>query len=534
MSDAVRVIDSHTELAPASVTPDQHHPQSHVHNGADSSGVVAHSALSGIGANDHHARAHDHSNALDGTALTPVSVAASGAIAVGSYYAGVEIADPAAPAANNGRLYWRDSGGVTQLVAQFPTGAIIPLATEGIGTPVPTQIVNGSGSVSVSAPGAITLTPTAGQNATLANGQLLLPDGTAALPSLRLTTFNTGIYATSADIGFSRAGTSMGGISGSGLTGVALFLGPSPNPFASADVQLHRDGAASTLAQRNATNPQTLRLYSTYTDASNYERLRIGAQAAGNYLITPEAAGTGVVRNVQIGAGQLLLPNGTVAAPALAWSSQVNTGRHGGTYYIVDGILGVERTYLDANGITVGATEGYRWGATVYAPDIWLTRDAADTLAQRRGTNAQTLRLYNTYTDASNYERARFAWSSNQLIIGQEKAGTGASRIIRIISQDAVYLEMSGGTNTWFFGADGHLNPGSNASFDIGASARQIRNLYQWGTGRAYMSAPATAPTDGNIAAQQMSWWVDETGHLLTFRVRYGAGTYRTGTVALV
>lgn len=43
----------------------------------------------------------------------------------------LEQADPAAPAANVGRLYARDDGGgKTQIVARFPTGAVQVIATE--------------------------------------------------------------------------------------------------------------------------------------------------------------------------------------------------------------------------------------------------------------------------------------------------------------------------------------------------------------------------------------------------------------------
>ena len=38
-------------------------------------------------------------------------------------------------------------------------------------------------------------------------------------------------------------------------------------------------------------------------------------------------------------------------------------------------------------------------------PDVVLKRDAANTPALRNGANAQTFNIYNTYTDASNYER---------------------------------------------------------------------------------------------------------------------------------
>jgi hypothetical protein len=61
-----------------------------------------------------------------------------------------------------------------------------------------------------------------------------------------------------------------------------------------------------------------------------------------------------------------------------------------------------------------------------------LFSDDAGIVAQRNGTNAQTYRLYNTYTDASNYERGFFQWNSNVLEIGAEGAGTGSEKPVRI------------------------------------------------------------------------------------------------------
>lgn len=63
--------------------------------------------------------------------------------------------------------------------------------------------------------------------------------------------------------------------------------------------------------------------------------------------------------------------------------------------------------------------------------DVRLYRDAADTFAQRRTTNAQTLRVYGTYTDDSNYERlailpgAASGWQQ----IAAQTAGTGTDNI---------------------------------------------------------------------------------------------------------
>jgi hypothetical protein len=55
---------------------------------------------------------------------TPITLSASG------YVEFLERSDPAAPSSNNGRLYVRDTGGKTQLVVRFPTGAIQVIATE--------------------------------------------------------------------------------------------------------------------------------------------------------------------------------------------------------------------------------------------------------------------------------------------------------------------------------------------------------------------------------------------------------------------
>jgi hypothetical protein len=64
--------------------------------------------------------------------------------------------------------------------------------------------------------------------------------------------------------------------------------------------------------------------------------------------------------------------------------------------------------------------------------DTQLWRDSASVIGQRFGTNAQTFRVYNTYTDASNYERGFLRWSSNVFEVGPEAAGTGAARPMRI------------------------------------------------------------------------------------------------------
>jgi len=58
--------------------------------------------------------------------------------------------------------------------------------------------------------------------------------------------------------------------------------------------------ANNILAQRNSTNAQAFKLYRTFTDASNYERLGFLATNTTRYTITSENAGTGSARSLEV------------------------------------------------------------------------------------------------------------------------------------------------------------------------------------------------------------------------------------------
>lgn len=335
-----------------------------------------------------------------------------------------------------------------------------------------------------------------------------------------------------------------------------------------ADLVLLKE-ATQTLAQRNGTNAQAYRLYNTYTDASNYERLAI--QWSGNTInIGPEAAGTGIQRQLAHPLGTVLVDsplsitqtwNGTTvattgasgtgttatitfAAQTVAYPvgstivvSGVTPTGYNGTYVVtastttsvsyasattgaqtVAGTVQQQFTGIRSNitdtastsgsllmDLQVGGTSKFNitkggavvWpGATVWkidglasndflqfiygttpgfavskfgyialpstgylgfssssaitlTPDTILARDAANTLAQRNGTNAQTYRLYNTYTDASNYERAAIKWSTNVFSIGPEAAGTGTLRQMQFPLGTATASTPLSITQTW-------------------------------------------------------------------------------------
>jgi hypothetical protein len=89
---------------------------------AGGAGVYGHA----FGASGSTYGVYGFANSADGYALY-----AAGRVGVLTYIHMTEIADPAAPPSNSGRLFARDNGaGKTQLCVRFPTGAVQVLATE--------------------------------------------------------------------------------------------------------------------------------------------------------------------------------------------------------------------------------------------------------------------------------------------------------------------------------------------------------------------------------------------------------------------
>jgi len=138
---------------------------------------------------------------------------------------------------------------------------------------------------------------------------------------------------------------------------------------------------------------------------------------------------------------------------------------------------------ISRDGSDGGLILGFNSGSAsikLFGTDIAISRDAADTLAQRRGGNAQAFRIYNTFTDALNYERARIAWSANVLQIGTENAGSGLARSLRIISAQEISFGVNGnGGSNWFFSTAAHFLASSDGIYDIGASGtNRPRTIY--------------------------------------------------------
>jgi hypothetical protein len=113
--------------------------------------------------------------------------------------------------------------------------------------------------------------------------------------------------------------------------------------------------------------------------------------------------------------------------------------------------------------------------------DLALERDAAGILAQRNGTAAQTLRVYNTYTDASNFEVGYFSWGSNVCSVGTHASGTGSFRKLALIGNGIDFSQANVGLR-WSINTSGHFLAATDNTYDIGASGANRPRAGYFGT----------------------------------------------------
>lgn len=189
-----------------------------------------------------------------------------------------------------------------------------------------------------------------------------------------------------------------------------------------------------------------------------------------------------------------LLSDGTVGAPAYSFSSSPTSGMYWGNGPTISNnstaIAGFSNN--GAFGLTINSTLPLSWGSSgVATPDTFLFRDgAANTVAQRNGTNAQTLNVYETFTDASNYSRLRVGYSASSLFsslpnafhVRAENAGTGTARDL-ILSAPAgknIYFGPNN-TSTWLMNSTSFLASTDN-TFDVGASGANRPRTGYFGT----------------------------------------------------
>jgi hypothetical protein len=128
----------------------------------------------------------------------------------------------------------------------------------------------------------------------------------------------------------------------------------------------------------------------------------------------------------------------------------------------------------------------------------------ANTLALRNGTAAQTFRVYNTYTDASNGAWVEHTSDANFHYIKATNNGTGSAKplILQGASGTSLILQVGSGGPYWSVTGSA-IVPAVNNSYDLGSAASAVRNIYA-GTsitpGRGVAVASLPTPTTGMIA----------------------------------
>jgi len=190
-----------------------------------------------------------------------------------------------------------------------------------------------------------------------------------------------------------------------------------------------------------------------------------------------------------------------LASPSAIGSTTPNTGKF---------------TTLEATTSLQVSTSGFLFGGT-------------NLLEQRNSTAAQTLRLYNTFTDTSNYERGFFRWNTNVLEIGAEAAGTGTIRglkfsggnnnnqFINLGTSNDITLSIGGGAITFLLNSSGWIQEKftNNVAWTIGNTGNESGNLNRAGSPIKIVPKGGS----GNGAGTHISLWASPsiasgtTGH---------------------
>lgn len=146
---------------------------------------------------------------------------------------------------------------------------------------------------------------------------------------------------------------------------------------------------------------------------------------SGNIQVAADGSGT-----VNIGTGGVLSWGGDARIERVAGSAIGISGSGANESVLIGGAGGEVRVKSDGE---IGWSS-HASNAPSAAQDTSFQRDAVATVGVRpqTGNNPSTMNIYNTYTDAANYERVALGWSSNVFRIAPENAGTGSSRLLHI------------------------------------------------------------------------------------------------------
>lgn len=111
--------------------------------------------------------------------------------------------------------------------------------------------------------------------------------------------------------------------------------------------------------------------------------------------------------------------------------------------------------------VTLASSSILTWG------DAALQRTAANVLSLQNSTNAQRFDVYNT--SSANSELGSLWWSSNVLVVGTDKTGSGSTRAMQF---------MVGGSSKWQIDTAGVYVPITDDTVDLGKSTARVKAGY--------------------------------------------------------
>ncbi len=321
----------------------------------------------------------------------------------------------------------------------------------------------------------------------------------------------TAYFQTSTTVGI---GLTVSGSAGNiGVSNTGSFGFHTTNPGADAiDTMLTRRAAANLrfgAADAAAPVAQTLSVQSVVAGTTNTAGANLtitgsqgtGTGAGGSIIFQVAPAGSsGTSQNALVNSfiipgaiGEARLVNSLGGSVNFLVSTTSNTNsainiRHstgadgiGGTSAGFIGRISGNFGFFDGGGSPLfvqpsGSTDS----VSIWGTDVRLARDAANTLALRNGTNAQTFRIYRT-TDGTNSEYLASYWAGTTAYILTAGAGTGPSQnlVIGTAANNATLSFWTNAVARWSVNASGHFLAGADNTYDIGASgANRPRDFF--------------------------------------------------------